>query len=339
MILRGAEASRYFAKPDPARAGLLIFGADPMRVAMKRQEVIAALIGPEGEGEMRLTRIPASDARKDPALLLDALKAQGFFPGPRVALLEDAADALTPLVEATLKDWRPGDAQLIVTAGGLTGKSTLKKLFETRPDVYCAGLYDDPPTREEIEAGLKKAGLTSIDRDAMTDLNTLARAIDPGDFRQTLEKLALYKFGDATPLTSAEVATLAPATIEAELDDLLNAVADGRGAAIGPLLRRLEGQGVTAVGLCIGALRHFRTLHSASADPGGAAAGLARARPPVFGPRRDIMLRQASGWGQRALEQALALLVETDLTLRSTSRAPTMALMERALIRLAMMRR
>lgn len=339
MILRGAEASRYFAKPDPSRAGLLIFGADPMRVALKRQEVIAALIGPDGTAEMRLTRIPASDLRKDPALLLDALKAQGFFPGPRVALLEDAADALTPLVEATLKDWRPGDAQLIVTAGGLTGKSTLKKLFETRPDVYCAGLYDDPPTREEIEAALKKAGLTAIDRDAMVDLTTLARAIDPGDFRQTLEKIALYKWGDPTPLTPAEVATLAPATIEAELDDLLNAVADGRNAAIAPLLRRLEGQGVTAVGLCIGALRHFRTLHAASADPGGPASGLARARPPVFGPRRDIMLRQASGWGLRALEQALALLVETDLTLRSASRAPAMAVMERALIRLSMMRR
>ena len=110
MILRGAEASRYFAKPDPARAGLLIFGADPMRVAIARQDVIAALIGPDGEGEMRLTRIAAADLRKDPALLMDALKAQGFFPGPRVALLEDAADALMPLVEATLKDWRPGDS-------------------------------------------------------------------------------------------------------------------------------------------------------------------------------------------------------------------------------------
>ena len=339
MILRGAEASRYFAKPDPSRAGLLIFGADPMRVALKRAEVITALIGPDGPGEMRLTRMSAADLRKDPALLLDALKSQGFFPGPRAALLEDATDALMPLVEATLKDWRPGDAHLIVTAGGLTGKSTLKKLFETRPDVYCAGLSDDPPTREEIEASLKKAGLTSIDRDAMADLTSLARALDPGDFRQTLEKIALYTWGDATPLTPAEVALSAPATIEAELDDLLNAVADGRSGAIGPLLRRLEGQGVNPVSLCIGALRHFRTLHSASADPGGPASGLARARPPVFGPRRDIMLRQASGWGLRALEQALALLVDTDLTLRSTSRAPTMALMERALIRLAMMRR
>jgi DNA polymerase-3 subunit delta len=32
-------------------------------------------------------------------------------------------------------------------------------------------------------------------------------------------------------------------------------------------------------------------------------------------------------------------LVDTDLTLRSTSKAPAMAVMERALIRLAMMKR
>ena len=337
MILRGAEASRYFAKPDPSRAGLLIFGADPMRVALKRQEVILALIGADGEGEMRLTRIAAADLRKDPALLMDALKSQGFFPGPRVALLEDATDGLMALVDAALKDWRPGDAVLIATAGALTKSSTLKKLFEARPDVYCAGLYDEPPSREEIETSLKKAGLTAIDRDAMTDLSTLARSLDPGDFRQTREKIALYKWGDATTLTPAEIAALAPGTIEAELDDLLNAVADGRSAAIGPLLRRLEGQGTNAVGICIGALRHFRTLHTASSDPGGPSAGMQKAR--VNFKQKDILLRQASGWGLRTLEQALALLVETDLTLRSTSRAPTMAVMERALIRLAMMRR
>ena len=337
MILRGGEASRYFAKPDTSRAGLLIFGADPMRVALKRQDVIATLIGPDGPGEMRLARLAAADLRKDPALLSDALKSPGFFPGTRVTLLEDATDTLMPLIEAALKDWRSGDAHLVVTAGGLTKTSALKKLFESRPDVYCAGLYDEPPTREEIETSLKNAGLTSIDRDAMAELGTLARALDPGDFRQTLEKIALYKWGDASPLTPVEIAALAPGTIEAELDDLLNAVADGRSGAIGPLLRRLEGQGVNAVGICIGALRHFRTLLTASADPGGASVGMQKAR--VNFKQKEVLLRQASGWGLRSLEQALSLLVETDLTLRSTSRAPTMAVMERALIRLSMMRR
>jgi DNA polymerase-3 subunit delta len=39
------------------------------------------------------------------------------------------------------------------------------------------------------------------------------------------------------------------------------------------------------------------------------------------------------------LETAVAILLETDLTLRSASKAPGMALMERALIRIAMTRR
>lgn len=337
MILKGVEASRYFAKPDPNKAGLLIAGADPMRVALKRQEVIAALIGKEGEAEMRLTRIPASDLRKDAAALIDAIKAVGFFPGQRVAFVEDATDSLAETIAAALRDWKPGDAAIVVAAGNLTAKSTLKALFEKHPNAFCAILYDDPPTREEIEGSLKKAGLTSLEADAMADLTALARMLDPGDFRQMLDKIALYKFGDALPLTSAEVAVMAPATVEAEVDDLLQAVAEGRAPDVGVLMRRLEGQGVLPVTICIQALRHFRALHLASADPAGPAMGLQKAR--VFGPRRDQMQRQAQALGLRNLETAVSILLETDLTLRSSSRAPGMAVMERALIRVTMMRR
>ncbi|NCU19715.1 DNA polymerase III subunit delta [Candidatus Falkowbacteria bacterium] len=339
MKLTGAAASRYFARPDPARAGLLIFGADAMRVALKRQEVIAALIGPEGEAEMRLTRLAAADLRKEPAALMDAMKAQGFFPGLRVAFVEDATDTAAPAVKAALADWRTGDAVVVVTAGSLTAKSALRKAFEDHPNAYAAGIYDDPPTPDEIEAELKRAGLATIDRAAMTDLLALGRDLDPGDFRQTVEKIALYKWGDPTPLTPVDVLACAPATIEAEVDDVLNIVAEGRAAELGPMMRRLEGQGVNPVTLAISALRHFRALHAAASAPGGPAEGIARMRPPIFGPRRDRMLRQAQGWGMHRLEDALRQLVETDLALRSSSRAPAMAVMERALIRLAMMTR
>ena len=337
MILKGAEAARYCAKPDPARAGLLIFGADAMRVALKRQEAIAALIGPEGEAEMRLVRMSGSDLRKDAALLPDAIKEVGFFPGPRVAFVEEASDGLVETIGAALKDWKPGDAVIVVTAGGLTGKSTLKGLFEKAPNAVSIGLYDDPPSRDEIEAELKRAGLSRIAPEAMADLTVLARALDPGDFRQTLEKVALYKHGDDTPLTTAEVAAMAPATLEAELDEVLHAAAEGRARDVGMLMRRLEGQGVVPVTICLMALRHFRGLHVAATDPGGVAAGLMKAR--IFGPRRDQMQRQAQAWGVKPLESVVAQLLETDLTLRSSSRAPGMALVERMLIRIAMTRR
>lgn len=334
MKLAGAEAARYLARPDPARAGLLIYGADAMRVALKRQAVVEVLIGPQGAEEMRLTRIAGADLRRDGALLMDAMTSASFFPGPRVALVEDATDGLTEVIAAALADWRAGDATVVVTAGELKGKGTLKAMLEKHPAAVCIALYDNPPGREEIEAELRKAGLTQVPAEALADLTQLARALDPGDFRQTLEKVALYKLGDATPLTAGEIAALAPATIEADVDDLIAAVAEGRQVAIGGLIQRLAGQGMAPVTICIGALRHFKALHIMASDPGG---GMVRAK--IFGPRRDQMQRQAGQWGMRALEQALGLLVETDLTLRSSSRAPAMAVMERALIRIAMMKR
>ena len=333
MKMAGAEARRYLAKPDPGKAALVIFGEDAMRVALKRAEVVLALGGPDADAEMRLTRIPAADLRKDGAALLDAIKASSFFPGARVVVVEDATDGLSATLQTSFDAWRPGDANIVVTAGNLTGKSTLKTLAEKHFAVMCIGLYDDPPTREEIEAELKRAGLSQVPSDAMTELLTLSRALDPGDFRQTLEKIALYKFQDPLPLTPAEIGALAPATMETEAEELLDAVAELQMGSIGPTLRRLEGQGVLPVTLCIAGLRHFTTLHLMSTDPEGPAAGFAKARG--FFKRRDRMMKQAGSWTTRQIEKALSLLVETDMALRSSSRAPAMAVMERTLISIA----
>jgi DNA polymerase-3 subunit delta len=339
MKLSPRDATAYFAKPDSNAAGALIYGADAMRVALKRQDLLKALLGPDADKEMRLTRIAASELRSDPAQLQDGMKAQGFFPGPRAVFLEDAGDGLSAAIGAALQDWQPGDAQIIVTAKQLPVKSSLRKTFESHSKTYSIGIYDDPPTRAEIEAQLRAVGLSNLSHEATGDLSTLAQSLDPGDFRQTVEKLALYKLNDTTPVTSEDVAVCAPTTIGAELDDVIHAAAEARVSDIGPLIQRLAGQGILPVGLCIAAGRHFRTLHGAACDPQGPAAGLSSMRPPVFGPRRDRMIRQAQSWGIPKLEQALGLLVGTDLQLRSSTRAPQMALMERALIRLAMMSR
>ena len=339
MILKGAEISRYLAKPDPTRPALLIYGQDAMRVALKRAEAVAALTGPNADEEMRLTRIAGGDLRKDAALVLDAIKEVGFFPGQRVVLVEDTPDAAAPAISAALQEWAHGDAVIVVTAGALAKSSALRKLFEPHQAAVTTPIYDDPPGEEEITRWLKDAGLGDVPQNAMRDLLALSRALDPGDFRQTVEKIGLYKHGDESPLSPEEIALMAPATIEAEVDELIDVVAEGKSDAFGKLMRRIEGQGIAPVTLCIAALRHFRALHAASADPGGPQAGLSRMRPPVFGPRRDRMARQAQAWGMRNLEEAVHHLLETDQQLRSSSRAPQMALIERALIRLAMMPR
>ncbi len=330
MKLSSRDAFGYFSSPDPDKTGLLIYGNDAMRVALKRQQMLAALLGPSAEEEMRLTRLNAADLRKDAALLLDAVKAVGFFPGLRAVFVEEANDTTAPAILTALEDWQSGDAQIIATAGALKPTSKLRKAFEAHPNAYATGIYDDPPSRAEIEAALKDAGLTLPSGDVMASLNDLAQSIDPGDFRQTLEKLALYKWQDETPVTVEDIAACAPTSTEADVDDVLMVVAEARTREIGPMMQKLVAQGANPVGLCIGAMRHFRALHRAACDTSG--------RPTIFGPNRDRMLAQARNWGPANLETALTVLTDTDLQLRSAGQhAPGMALVERTFIRLAML--
>lgn len=334
MKLKPQEAAGRWARPPAGWPGVLIWGADPMRVALKRAEAVAALAGPGAEAEMRLARLDGAGLRRDPAALDDAIRAQGFFPGPRVVVVEEATDGLAPLISAALSDWRPGDARLVLTAGALKPASALRKLFEGHKAAEALALYDDPPGRNEVLAMLTAAGLPAPPPALMDELMALARMLEPGDLRQTVEKLALYKLGDPAPLSPDDIAACAPASVEAALDEALHLVAEGQAAALAPVLRRLEAQGVSATALAIGAGRHFRLLHAAAADPGGRAlAGVRNFRA------RERMERQLRGWGLARLETALGVILEADLALRSSSRAPAMAVIERALLRVAMLGR
>ena len=328
MKLNTRDANAYFAKPDPDKTGLLIFGSDAMRVALKRQEVLKNLLGPNAEEEMRLTRIQAAELRKDPPMLLDAIKAVGFFPGPRAAFVEDANDNIAKILIDALADWQPGDAQIIVTGGDMKKTSKVRKAFEGHPSAYAAAIYDNPPDRMEIERMLAEVNLQP-DGDAMAALADLARAIDPGDFRQTVEKLSLYKLHDDAPLNTDDIAACAPTSTEAEVDDILHVVAEARTGDIAPVMAKLQAQGVAPVTLTIMATRHFRTLYRIAASPGA----------PIYGVRdRDRAMRQAKSWGAAKLETALSVLTDTDLALRSAGQtAPALAMVERAFIRLAML--
>jgi len=337
MKLSSRDAAGFLARPAPKVPGILIYGADAMRVAERRVKLVAAHTGANADAEMRLTRMPGADLRRDAAAALDAVKAQGFFPGPRAVVIDEATDAATDALKSVLLDWVEGDALLVATAGALNPGSKLRKLFEGDKRAFCLAVYDDPPGRGEIEAMLRAEGLTGLSDESMRDLVALAQSIEPGDFRQTLTRIALYKFNDDTPLSPAEIALLAPQSAEAEIDDILNAVAEGRMADLAPILSRLAAQGVQPVTVAIGAARHFRVLHALVSDPRGPAQAIGTLRPPVFGPRRDRLLRQAQAWTMDRVEDALRDLTATDLTLRSSTRAPTRALAERALIRLTRM--
>ena len=336
MKMSARDGAAFLRSPREDVALVLLFGPDAMRNSLTRQDFLKKVLGDTAEEDMRLTRMTGAELRSNAAALQDAMKAIGFFPGKRGVLVTDAGDGIADIAKDALSAWEPGDAIIVIEAGNLTKGSRLRKMAEAAANAAPVGIYAEAPSRAMVEDLVADAKIPSPDPDAMSLLVAYASAMDPGDFRQFLEKLSLYTLG-ASAVTVPEVEACAPSSTDQDLDDVIATLADGDAVKVGPKLERMAAQGVNPTTLCIAATRYFRQLHVAASDPGGPGSGIARLRPPVFGPRRDRMQRQARSWGMFKLERALTVLMDTDLSLRSAANHPAMALAERAFIRIAMM--
>jgi len=337
MKLSGRNLESFFDSPPKGIRGVLIYGNDPMRVASKRQKLIHAILGPNADEEMRLARISRENLKKSPEQAIDLCKAQGFFPGQRALLIEDANETVTDILIKAFDVWRDGDAALIVTAGSLTAASNLRKFFEQQNNIFSAPVYDNPMTRAEVKKMISNAGLINVTDDSLNHLSQIALQLEPGDFKQTIEKLALYKLNDKTSLTHQDISRCIPISNEAQIEEALAAVLSGSHSKISQIVSRLQSQGVPPVTLVIAATRHFKILFSITTDPKGASAGAAALKPPVFGPRKEKLINQAQKWGREKIKGAIRTITATDLQLRSPNQqAPQMVLVERLFIRLAM---
>ncbi len=339
MKLAGPEARRFCTAPAHDCIGALLTGPDAGQVAAARRDLVSALM--QGKiDDLRLSHLDATAARRDAAAIDEAIRARGFFPGRRVVVIEGGTDGLAKTLTTALDGVTPEDAFVIVTADLLAGRSSLRRLFEGHGVLACLNLRPEPPRPDEIAAALAGRGCgAGLMADAAQCLAGIARDMDHGSFGRLLDSLALYGADATEPLGEAAVLALAPAGLDAEVDRFVEAVADGRPADLAPLLRRLHAGGATPVGLLLALQRHFRALLLVGTGEGGPQAGLARVRPPLWGHRRDVFVRQLRRWRVDRLEQACRLLFETDSRIRSSSAAPDHAMLERSALRLAMMAR
>ncbi|TVQ56390.1 MAG: DNA polymerase III subunit delta [Rhodobacteraceae bacterium] len=334
MKAKAAEIARFCAAPPSSAVGALIYGEDPSVVAARREALAHAVVGAQGEAEMRLERLAAPVLRRDPAALDTALRARGFFAGRRCVVLTEAADPDAPAVAEALADAAGPEAFLVVTAGSLAARSPLRRVFEEAKAAWALACYADPPRGAALREWYAAAGGGAAESEALAALEALGQASPPEAIRRLVETLALYKLGDPAPLSAADVAALAPLESDAVVDALVAAAADGRPAAA-----RL---GPAAPEAVVAALRrHFRALHGVlatmEAERCAPEAAVAKQRPPVFWKAQKPLAAQARRWRLPQAEAALRLLHETEADLRGGGWLPKRAIAERALIRIAMM--
>ena len=338
MKLSPKEIPRFLSNPDPAIAAILFYGSDAMRVALKRQEYLENLLGSTAEEEMRLTRLTGDDVLKDHTAAFDAIKSVGFFPGQRAVLIENSSDKTSKIIFDCIEAWKQADAQIVVTSGQLKPTSQLRKRFEASKRTLTVPIYDNPLTEMEIKTELTRAGIQINDPNIITELHGLSKELEPGDFRNTLEKIYLYKFSDKSPLTSTDIIACSPLSAEASLEDIIYAVSVGATSRISHILNRLEAQGVQPIALCLSFQRHFKLLLMLKSYEGSPTEAISNRKPSIFGPKRSAILNQLGLWKIENLKVALTCLVELDLNLRTVaSNYPALAMTERILIRVAML--
>ena len=337
MKLAGAQARAYLANPGERFGCILLYGANTIRVSEKRIDLAKRLVGPDGARELRLTVLQAAQVAKQAGAVADNLKAVGFFPGPRLVIVEGATDAAFKQLSSALSVRNAGDAFLIVTAGALSTRSKIRKLFEKEKTAAAIGVYDEPLDKVAIQAMASEAGLTALTPESLEHLAQYSAYQTASELRNTLEKLALYTAKRQQPVTPHDIEMLAPDSRIAGMEDVLFAVAEGRPSDVVVPLQRLYSQGVSADSVCQSAYVYFRSLQRVALHGGRLDAAFLKLRPPVYGPTRDRMASQVRRWGQERLEAPLQELFTVGLALRSTNQAPEAAVVERTLLRIAWM--
>ena len=337
MQVKSAAVEAFLARPDPTARAILLYGPD-LGLVRERADRLAATVVPDLKDPFRIAELTPAALKGGAAPLRDEAAAIAFGGGRRVVRIRDAGDALSPCLKDFLAD-PAGDALIVVEAGDLAKRSSLRVLFEGAGNAAALPCYRDEGRGLEqvIRTQLREAGL-GVDADA---LDWLAGALggDRGVTRRELDKLILY-MADRGPRASVSLSDAQAAVGDSALaavDDVLQAAAEGDLAGLDRALARAAGE-MTPVGLLRAAQRHFQRLHLVAAEiESGASvdAALKLVRPPLFFRAADRFKAALRLWTAARLQRAMERLLEAELGAKSTG-APDEALAAHLLMEIAL---
>jgi DNA polymerase-3 subunit delta len=335
MKYSNTQLARFQKSLDPAIRAALIYGPDEGLVRERAKTLLTAIAEDPGD-PFRVVEMDLAAILDDPARLADEAAAISMMGGRRVVRITGGGDRLTKIFAGFL-DELPGDGFVIVSAGELGAKSSLRKLFEGCDTAFAVACFsDNAETRDAlIDSVLTKAGY-QLDRDARTYLNEHL-GNDRMVSRQELEKLALYKGDDDQPITLAEASVNIGDSATKAFDEAGSAALGGQLPALLASLETAYQGGDNPVGILRLVSRRLQRMHlvAAMSDQGGSMdAGFKALRPPAFSREANEMRRLLGRWNAGRLAEALRIVNEAEQQCKTTG-LPAEAICTRALMRLA----
>lgn len=262
-LLKSPDVASFLARPDPARAVVLIFGPDAGLVSERCEAIIAASVD-DARDPFAVLRIAGDDIAADPARLVDEAQAIPMFGGRRAIWVRAGARSIVPALE-TLLAAGVKETRLVIEAGDLKKSAPLRAFAEKERGVTAIACYPDSArdvamlVDEEMRAG----GLT-IAADARAMLVSLLGG-DRRASRNELRKLAAYAQGRASVGVDDVLAVVSDASSLA-LDEIVDAAFAGKAGDVETQFARAIAAGTSPQAIVGAALRHAAYLHRTALD-------------------------------------------------------------------------
>lgn len=338
MKLTGAKISAFLQKPEIGVTSVLLYGPDQGLVRERTKSLMQKCVS-NTEDPFAVNEFSGPALKQDPRLLTDAAFSMSLGGGDSVIVVRDASDQLSKtlaeIFEGTQKPW-----PVLVEAGELPPRSSLRKMYETGPDLVAIACY--PEEGRALEGFIKdfmSGENLQIEPAAIVFLSA-SLAGDRQIIRRELEKLALYcaaKENNSSRVTEQDAIDCIGDSSETSLDNLVFSVGDGNQNAIDQTLTKAFSEGINPVAAIRAVQRHFQRLHFVRAQVqqgGNLEQALSRLKPPVFFKRKGDFQRQAKAWSVDNLSRALMLATENEIDSKTTG-LPAEILCNRTLMRIA----
>jgi len=336
-VAQSKVAALLDAPPADCRA-ILVYGPDAGLVDERFDTACRAIVPDLGDPFL-VANLTAQHLKEDPARLADEAAAIAMTGGKRVVRLLDATEPTTAPLRAFLDD-PVGDALVVVSAGDLGPRSSLRRLFESSPHGAAVACYgDDAQSIDHLIHQTFRTHDVEVDDDAVYHLQAILGA-DRGVTRQELNKLALYA-GAGGRLHLSDVLALVGDSGASSLDEVSYAALDGDAAALDGALSTAAQGGVTPVAILRAAAGHLSRAHFVKRqleDGERFDTAVNRVRPPVFFKLRKRFERQTRHWSVSQLASAIALVTEAESNCKRTN-SPARAICGRTLQQIAAMAR
>jgi DNA polymerase-3 subunit delta len=327
----------FVKNPSAETLAVLVYGPDTglvhERLNTLTKNVVADPNDPFNVADISLTQL-----LERPSLLLDEAQAISMLGGRRVVRLKDATDKVSGMVKDALAQLKSGDGLLLIGAGELSPRSSLRLLFEQSENAAAIPCYvDDARDISRVIADDLKVRGYSISSEALSYMAANVTG-DRGIARAEAEKLTLY-MGGYKNIALEDVTACIGAAADMPLDDLIKHVAGSDFAAADKTLTHILAEGENAVRVLRSLQNHFMRLHlvkSRMQNGDSMDAAMAKLRPPVFWKMKTLFQTQVQHWPQAQMEQALSLLNTAEMRCKQTGQEPALAL-SRALLSLCQM--